>query len=117
MIPVGIGRGACAEVPDPFPRAPFKEINTMLYQPAGLSSTPSPWFDKPSEYAMTSSRERTSAEAEGYRIERSLMDSWLLRGVCLDFRPAAKLGVVVRHVRQVELVHKQGGVLHPLHNL
>ena len=50
--------------------------------------------------AMTSSEERTSAEAEGYRIERSLMDcvapvskggdaihqcpradSWLLRGV------------------------------------
>ena len=53
--------------------------------------------------AMTSSEERTSAEAEGYRIERSLMDcvapvskggdaihqcpradSWLLRG---GFRP------------------------------
>ena len=29
--------------------------------------------------AMTSSEERASAKAEGYRIERSLMDSWLLR--------------------------------------
>ena len=31
--------------------------------------------------AMMSSREHMSAEAEGYRIERSLIDSWLLRGI------------------------------------
>ena len=66
-----------------------------------LSSTGN-WLRPSLQNAMTSSEARTSTEAEGYRIERSLMDCvaplrnpsvsssrfLVAKGVCLDFRPA-----------------------------